>query len=421
MSTLATLRAALGKAADEADALLAKSAPMPKIRDKQAEIADLQERIAAAEKLQDAQRALARPSGAAGGTQSGEGKEAGPFKSLGEQLIAVARHFNGRGTDERLLQIKAPAGMGETDPSAGGFPVQVDFANTIMTRAYDMGEILKRVFRVPISGPSNGIKIPGIDETSRVTGSRWGGIQAYWVGEGDAATATKPKFRLIELDLKKLMAIWYVTDELLQDSTALTGIANVAFSEEMTFMIEDSVIHGTGAGQPQGILTSACGIVIPTEKGQATKTLLYQNLLNMWARMWARSRAQAVWYINQDVEPQLYALNQVIGTAGVPVYMPSGGLSGAPYSTLFGRPVIPIEYCETLGTQGDIILADFSQYVIADKNAMQQASSVHVRFLTDEMTFRLTYRCDGQPIWQAPLTPFRGTNTKSPFITLASR
>jgi HK97 family phage major capsid protein len=82
---------------------------------------------------------------------------------------------------------------------------------------------------------------------------------------------------------------------------------------------------------------------------------------------------------------------------------------------------VPVEYCETLGIQGDIILADFSQYVMCDKNVMQQASSVHVRFLTDEMTFRITYRVDGQPIWHTQLTPYRGTQTKSPFIVCATR
>ena len=149
--------------------------------------------------------------------------------------------------------------------------------------------------------------------------------------------------------------------------------------------------------------------------------MLYQNLLNMWARMWARSRLNAVWFINQDVEPQLYAVNQVIGTAGVPVYLPPGGISEKPYATLFGRPVIPVEYCDTLGNVGDIVLADMSQYVVADKNAMQQMSSVHVRFVNDEMTFRLTYRLDGNVTWPAALTPYKGTQTKSPFIALAAR
>lgn len=344
------------------------------------------------------------------------------FRTVGEQLLAVRRAAYGN-VDQRL--VRAPLGMGETDPSGAGFAIQTDFAATILTRAYDMGEILQRLFKLPISANANGIKIPGIDETSRVTGSRWGGVQMYWLAEGDAATAAKPKFRLVELDLKKLMGVWYVTDELLQDSSALSSVANQAFSEETTFMLEDATIHGSGAGLPLGILNAPCKVTAPKDNGQAAKTVSWNNILTMWSRMWIRSRKTAVWYINQDIEPQLYQLAAVVGTGGQPVFLPAGPVgsqgSGAPFATLLGRPVIPVEYCETLGTEGDIILGDFSQYVMADKNAMQQATSIHVQFLTDQTAFRLTYRCDGQPIWHAPLTPFKGSNTRSPFVTLASR
>lgn len=88
---------------------------------------------------------------------------------------------------------------------------------------------------------------------------------------------------------------------------------------------------------------------------------------------------------------------------------------------LLGRPVIPVEHCATLGTPGDIILADFSQYAMADKGGVQAASSIHVRFLNDESTFRFIYRVDGQPTWKKPLTPKNGSNTYSPFIQLSTR
>lgn len=341
------------------------------------------------------------------------------FNSFGEQLGAIARHYSGGQSDNRL--VRAPIGAGETDASAGGFLVQTDFASAIFTRAYDMGDILGRVFKLPISANSNGIKIPAVDESSRATGSRWGGVQSYWVGEGDGATATKPKFRLLELDLKKLMSVMYVSDELLQDQVALESIASQAFSEEIMFMTEDGIFEGDGVGKPAGIMKSPALVTVAKDNGQAAATLSLNNIVSMWSRMWIRSRKNAAWYINQDVEPQLYQLSQTVGTGGLPMFLPAGGLNAAPYSTLFGRPVIPIEYASTLGTPGDIVLADFSQYVLADKRGMQAATSMHVRFLTDEMTFRFTYRVDGESLWNVPLTPFKGSNTKSPFITLAQR
>lgn len=341
------------------------------------------------------------------------------FPTFGEQLRAVAQHYSGGSLDSRL--IRAPFGAGESDASAGGFLVQSDFASAVWTRAYDMGDILGRVFKLPISANSNGIKLPAIDETSRVTGSRWGGVQSYWLAEGDQPNATKPKFRLIELDLKKLFSVMSVTDELLSDQSALETIATQAFSEEIMFMTEDGIFEGDGVGKPLGIMNAPALVTVAKDSGQQPASLTLNNIVSMWSRMWIRSRKNAVWFINQDVEPQLYQLSQTVGTGGLPMFLPAGGLNASPYSTLFGRPVIPIEYASTLGTPGDITLADFSQYVLADKRGMQAATSMHVRFLTDEMVFRFTYRVDGNPLWNVALTPFKGSNTKSPFIVLAQR
>jgi HK97 family phage major capsid protein len=356
------------------------------------------------------------------------------FRSFGEQLKAVANYYiGGRDPgvmDPRLVRApssaadrfsRAPTGAGEVDPSAGGFLVQTDFATAIFARAYDMGQLLSRVQKLTLTTTANSIKIPAVDETSRATGSRWGGVQSYWVGEGPSVTTTKPKFRLIELDLKKLMSVWYVTDELMADASVLNSIANQAFSEEITFMTEDAIFRGDGAGKPLGILNAQAMVSVAKETGQATKTIVYENVLKMWSRCWGRSRQNAVWFINQDAEPQLLSLAQVIGTAGVPVYLPANGISGRPYGTLFGRPVIPVEYCDTVGNNGDIALLDLSQYVLADKGGIQAASSMHVAFLTDEMVFRITYRLDGEAIWHSALTPYKGSNTLSPFITLAQR
>jgi HK97 family phage major capsid protein len=91
--------------------------------------------------------------------------------------------------------VRAPTGAGEVDPTGGGFLVQVDFIASIFMLAHQMGEILPRLNKIPISATSNGLKIPGIDETSRATGSRWGGVQSNWAAEGVAGTESRPKFR----------------------------------------------------------------------------------------------------------------------------------------------------------------------------------------------------------------------------------
>jgi HK97 family phage major capsid protein len=369
------------------------------------------------------------------------GSEKKGFANLGEQLRAVvqATRTNGRTVDPRLMQAAA-AGASEAVPSDGGFLVQSDFATEIWTRAHDMGQLLSRVRRTPVNG--NGLKMNAIDETSRADGSRWGGVQSFWANEASTVTAKKPKFRRMELELEKLLALYYATDELIEDAAAFGDIATQAFSEEMTFKTEDAIYEGDGSGKPLGIMNSPALITVTKETSQAAATVLAENVLKMFARLPSRSMANAVWFCNVDVLPQLPQLNikvkNVAGTENVgglntPIFQfPSGsdfpgpgrpqGVGVNNFGTILGRPVVPVEYASTLGTVGDLVLVDLSQYQLIEKaGGVKLAQSMHVNFLSDEMCFRLTYRVDGEPLWNKALTPFKGTNAQSPFIALQTR
>lgn len=344
-----------------------------------------------------------------------------PFASLAEQLNAIRQAAAPQATIDPRLKTGAIAGASESVPSDGGFLVQQDFASEIVSRSYDIGAISSRVRRIPVSGNSNGLKINAIDETSRANGSRYGGVNAFWEGEGDSPAAKKPKFRQMDLKLNKLIGLMYATDELLQDSAAFDAIAREAFAEEINFMVEESIVEGNGSGKPLGFTQGGSIVTVAKEAGQAADTIVAENVINMWSRCWGRSRQNAVWLINQDIEPQLFTMSLDVGTGGVPLYQPANGLAGAPYSTLMGRPVIPVEHAATLGDANDIALVDLSQYLMIDKGAPKQDVSVHVRFIYDESAFRIVYRVDGQPIWNSPLTPKNGNNTLSPFVNLAAR
>ena len=190
----------------------------------------------------------------------------------------------------------------------------------------------------------------------------------------------------------------------------------------LTVLIDDAIINGTGAGQPLGILNAGCVVSVSKETGQAADTIVYENVLKMYARLIANARNDSRWLINQDCEPQLGLMSLAVGTGGAPVYLPAGGASGSPYSTLMGRPVMPIEQCQTVGTTGDIYLASFGKgYIYSQKGGIQSDMSIHVRFVYDESVFRFVLRIDGQPLMRSAITPYKGTDDLSHFIKLNSR
>lgn len=352
----------------------------------------------------------------------------GPFPTFGTFLKAVADVSKAGDvmgqSDKRLVYGKA-AGANETVPSEGGFLVQEDFSYQLLQLAHEMGAIMSRVTEIPLSSNANALKLPIIDETSRARGSRWGGVRAYWLDEGEQKVDSKPKFGAISLGLNKLAALGYATDELLQDSSAIQAIMLQAFAEEIRFEVEDAIINGSGSGKPLGIINSGALVTVAKEVSQVAATITFANLVAMLDRLPARSRRNAVWLIaDSQVETALYSIT-LPGVAGFPIYLPQGQNAATPGNisagTLLGRPVIPVEYLPALGTVGDIMLVDLSEYITITKGGIQSAESMHVRFIYDEMTFRLVYRIDGQPAWKQAVTTANGAVTKSPFIALQSR
>jgi len=345
--------------------------------------------------------------------------ETRPFKSFGEQLVAIKNAAKAGATvDERLLKVQNASGANEGVASEGGFLVQQDFIEAIEKIMFAPSNILSLCRPIPISGSANSVKLNGVDETSRATGSRWGGVRAYWADEAESVNASKPKFKKIELSLNKLMALYYATDELLADSSAMESILTQSFGEEVQFVAVDALIRGTGAGQMLGFKNSGCYIQQAKETNQAADTVVSENISKMWNRMLPSSRSRAVWLINHEVEPQLDALSFAIGTGGTISPLAMEYLTKG---TIKGRPVMVMEQCDALGDVGDINLVDPGMYYLATKGGMKFASSMHVQFLTDEMTFRVTYRVDGKPALDSAITPYKGSATLSPFVGLAAR
>jgi len=336
-------------------------------------------------------------------------------KSIASGGVAVPRVVN---YQQRIMA--AATGAGEAVPSDGGFLVGEDYAAGLIKRAYDNNQVISRCTRRTLSGNANSMKLNGIDETSRANGSRHGGIRSYWMAEADDMTGSKPKFRQLEMELKEHGVLFYATDRMLDDAAFLEQEVNDAVSDEIGFKTQDAIINGTGAGQPLGILNSGCLISQAKETGQDAATIVYENYLKMLTRKWG-PLANYVWLINQEIYPQLGQMNLAVGTGGAPVYVPSSGANEAPFQFLGGRPMIEIEQAAALGTVGDIILADLSQYVIIEKGGVQAAMSIHVEFLSNQTVLRWITRVDGQPSWNSALTPFKGSATRSPFVTIAAR
>lgn len=311
-------------------------------------------------------------------------------------------------------------GQGTLIGADGGLLVPKTINTTILRKMFGDGQIIQRTQQVPITVGKTA-EWNAVKENSRVSGSRFGGITVGRFGEGVGPTASKAAVERIKLELKSLGALVYLTGEQIEDGPQMLTLINDLVPAAIRFAVEDEIINGAGGPAMEGVLNANATVTVTAESGQSSGTILFENIVNMWSRMHAPSRANSIWLINQDIEPQLMTMTLSVGTGGVPVYIPANSASNAPYGTLMGRPVVPVEHCQTLGTEGDIILADFGQYLYASKGGIRTAQSMHVKFVENETALRFELRNDGKVWWPSALTPANGSNTLSPFVTLATR
>ncbi len=336
----------------------------------------------------------------------------GGFAHLGEFAATVkAAASRDEASYNRLVAMNE--GVGED----GGFIVPPDFREGIMKVVEGEDSLLSRTDSSTTA--RNSVTHPKDETTPWATA----GIRAYWEGEAQAAAASNSKFQGDTLRLNKLFARVDVTDELLEDAPQLDNYLRVKAPEVMTSVINDAIISGNGVGKPLGFMKSPSLVTVAKETSQPDDTVHHRNIVKMWARMYAPCRANAVWLINQDVEPQLDLMSfKDSTTSPVPIYLPAGTIAGVGYATLKGRPVIPVQGMETLGDLGDIALVDLTKYrTLTKAGGTRVDTSIHLKFDTDETVFRFIFRLAGQPWWSAPISPANGTNTLSPFVTLASR
>lgn len=332
-----------------------------------------------------------------------------PFKSIGEFFMAVkeAGLYPAR-ENVKLRSLKA-TGMSEGIPADGGYLVPEQTASGIVERMLEGGQILPRVSMDPVTG--NSMKYNGVDETTHV-GSVFGGVVGYWLEEGGTITASRPKFYKVNLELKKIAALCYATDEQLEDTANLAGWLNRNVPEALRWYVESAIISGDGVGRPYGI--TQCPALVSVLREDVNE-INPSDFAYMWARRYTGVR-DYVWLIN----PTVSAWMNTMAVGNVPVYMPQGSMAGSPdYGTLYGAPVIESEHVAAVKSAGDVLLCSLSQYQAISKGGVQAASSIHVAFTTAEQAFRFIYRIDGAPLWHSALTPENGS-TISPFLSLAA-
>lgn len=348
----------------------------------------------------------------------------GGFDTFAEFAQAVHRKTVGASANPLVKKLntyqeRVKTVMVEGEDAQGGFLVPTEFRQELLQTSLEDSVFANRATFIPMG--SNHIEIPAVFDTdhSGTPKEFHGGIIIYRPEEGGSKTFSKPHFGLVELNLHEVAGICAVSNNLLEDSPISIGaLLNKLFGQAITWILDDDTIQGDGVGKPLGILHCDATVEVDKETDQTDNTVVAANVLNMYARMPQQNLKNAIWLANQTVLPQLATMT--IGN--YPVFVPAGGLSQKPYDTLLGKPLFYTEKLPALGTAGDIMFVDPTQYLLGAKRgmSMQTASSIHLYFDMDQTCFRFVMRYDGTCWWKSCMTPKHG-DCLSPYVKLGAR
>lgn len=334
--------------------------------------------------------------------------EDGGWDDMRDFFVAMARGQ----ADPRF--VAAAAGQGENIGQDGGFMVPTQFIANLLDTSLE-NEIVRPRARV-VRATSNSISAAVFDDQDH-SGSLVSGFKGEWVGEGESPAIQKAKIRSILMRVAKLMINASATSELLEDANQFASQFEVELIKAIGWNLDDAFLNGTGAGQPQGVLNAPSRITVAKEAGQAADTIVYRNIKNMFARLHPALHTSAVWVTNPESIPQLLELYASDGTSST--LIPVLRETDAGFRMLT-KPVLLSEKMPRLGDEGDLLLADFSKYVIALRRDATVQSSMHTLFQSDEVAFRAILRAQGQDSWSKPFTPKNGP-TLGWAVTLAER
>lgn len=293
---------------------------------------------------------------------------------------------------ERIVDAADKAGvdtkaMVEGTNSAGGYLVPPEIDAELVR--------LKSV-ATPLRGLFSNVQV---QSDSLQISQQTGGLTAAWTDELATKTAADFTFGQIQVSVFTAAGLAVVSNQLLSDARpSIDGLITSDLAKRIAILEEKALVNGSGSGQPRGVLQTS-GINSETYvDASPTVSELLPHILNAITQVQTNGLTEPTDIV---MNPSLW--NKIIGTPSINGYY-TIGTSGArqrtasdplPPRSLFGYPVtLSFNVPSTLGggTESAVIVGDFKQGLILDRQGLTVDDSSHVYFTSNQTVFRAESR-----------------------------
>jgi HK97 family phage major capsid protein len=268
--------------------------------------------------------------------------------------------------------------------SSTGSPVPTSFFDSVIMLARAVGPMLAVSTTINTAGGEN-LQIPRLSTYS--VGSV--NAQAATLGESDPAFSA-----FITLGAFKYGFLTQISRELLEDSGVnILDLLAMNCGNALGFVVNNDLTVGTGTTQSTGVVTASGSALIGGTGLATTGAFTYENLVSLYYSLDPAARAlPGVGFMAKG--SSIAAMRTLKDGAGNFVFQPA--MSESTPDRVLGVPLIENPAMAAIGASAKSVIAGhFPSYYVRTVGGIRLDRSDDFAFSADLVTFRCTFRVDG--------------------------
>jgi HK97 family phage major capsid protein len=329
--------------------------------------------------------------------------------------------------DSSARTVIMNAAMSERVGTEGGFLVPENLRQQVLS--YMAAAVVRpQAMVLPMS--SYRLPVPILDNPSQASSAQvLGGLTFAFTEEGAAITGSVPGFGRVVLEARKAAALMTVPNELADDAAGAFGDFLARVIAKGYGWVEDDYFigtNGTGVGCPQSLINAPCAVSVTRLTASSVTQVDIAKMfkaLHPAAKMsgYTPGYTHVRWLISASAMDQILELYLAIGTPANQAVAPSdwfqAGDGDRTGPSMLGLPVTVTDHQPAVGTRGDVMLADLSEYLIGDRQVMTVERADQSLFGNDQSYVRVRAMVDGR-YWVQTATTTTAGQSVSPVVVL---
>ena len=323
---------------------------------------------------------------------------------------------------ERAMKAEHMKVPQEGQDTAGGFWVPPDVRNQVVQKMATVPDVMNNVYK--FSTGRDMVVFPKVNYTTDDLYST--GVQPSWTAEApssDISEATNPVAGQERIPINTLTAAVILTRALLEDAQFdILGYISAKLGENIPLFVNNALINGTGAGQPQGFLNHSLATTATASGGMAVLSgvsakLSWQGasgsedsttgLIGTEAALPPQYENGAKWYANKA---SFAAIRGLVDSNKRPLWQQTDGafqswVNGYP-PTLLGYPIVKDQFMPAVGaTYYPVAFGDLTGYYMPQRVGISIEVLRELKALRDEVVVYARMRLGGQLVeyWKLKL------------------